>query len=193
MGLNLSNFNGVIAPLYDLVLPKRKPVEFLSLLNAQKGDIILEIGAGTGRIAKHYANSVNDVTLLDPALNMLKRAKKIVPNVKIVEGVSEKMYFNSNYFDKIVCYDSLHHWQDQVKGLKETFRVLKPGGTLIFMEVDISKIAGAAVQFLERILKMNSRMFKPNDLKMLLEKLNYKNLYYDPTNNGLTYAMVCTK
>ena len=191
MGIDLSHFNGIIAPLYDYILPKRKPVEFLQLLNPQPGDRILEIGAGTGRITKHYGKKVIDLTLLDPAENMLKRALDHVPHAKIVKGFSEDMpYFDSNYFDKIVCYDSLHHWQDQIKGLQEVYRVLKHGGFVIFMEVDINKRFGKFVQFLERILKMNSRMFRPADLELLLAKLRYQNIQYDPTNGSLTYAMI---
>ena len=194
MELDLSHFNGIIAPLYDYILPKRMPIEFLRLLKPQKTDKILEIGAGTGRITKHYGTMVTHLTLLDPAINMLKRALEHAPHAKLVEGVSEDMAcFPENTFDKIVCYDSLHHWQDQIKGLKETRRVLKPGGFVIFMEVDMNNFWGRAVQLGERILKMNSRMFKPNDLRTLLEKLGYKNILYDPTNGSLTYAMIGEK
>ena len=191
--MDISTFNGVIAHLYDFIMPKRKPIEFLQLLDPKKEDKILEIGAGTGRIAKHYGHKVNDLTLLDPAENMLIRAQKLVPHAKIIKGISEKMDFESNYFDKIVCYDSLHHWQNQIKGLRETYRILKPNGFVIFMEVDQNKISGKSIQFLERILKMNSRMFKPEDLQALLSKLNYKDIVYDPTNGGLTYGVVARK
>ena len=193
MDLGLSHFNGIVAHVYDFVLPKRKPVEFLQLLNAQKHDKILEIGAGTGRIAKHYGFHVRDLTLLDPAENMLKRAMDILPHAKPIVGYSEGMEFPSNTFDKIVCYDSLHHWQNQLKGLKEAYRVLKPGGIILVLEVDQNNFWGRKVQLFERLLKMNSLMHKPVDLQLILEKIGFQNIIYDPTNNGLTYAMIGTK
>ena len=193
MDLGLSHFNGIVAHVYDFVLPKRKPVEFLQLLNAQKHDKILEIGAGTGRIAKHYGINVRDLTLLDPAENMLKRAMDLLPHAKPIVGYSEKMNFPSNTFDKIVCYDSLHHWQNQLKGLKEAYRVLKPGGIILVLEVDQNNFWGRKVQLFERILKMNSLMHKPANLQLMLEKIGFQNIIYDPTNNGLTYAMIGTK
>ena len=193
MDLDLSHFNGLVAHVYDFVLPKRKPIEFLGLLNAQKHDKILEIGAGTGRIAKHYGLKVRDLTLLDPAENMLKRATNLLPHAKPIVGYSEKMDFRSNTFDKIVCYDSLHHWQNQVKGLKEAYRVLKPGGFIILMEVDQNNFWGRKVQLLERILQMNSLMHKPDNLQLILEKIGFENVIYDPTNHGLTYAIIGTK
>ena len=193
MDLGLSHFNGIVAHVYDFVLPKRKPVEFLQLLNAKKHDKILEIGAGTGRIAKHYGFNVRDLTLLDPAENMLKRAMDLLPHAKPIVGYSEKMDFPSNTFDKIVCYDSLHHWQNQLKGLKEAYRVLKPGGIILVLEVDQNNFWGRKVQLFERILKMNSLMHKPANLQLMLEKIGFQNIIYDPTNNGLTYAMIGTK
>ena len=193
MDLGISNFNGIAAHVYDWILPKRRPVEFLELLNAQKHDRILEIGAGTGRIAKHYGFKVHDLTLLDPAENMLKRAITLIPHAKPIVGFSEKMDFPSNTFDKIVCYDSLHHWSNQVKGLKEALWVFRPGGVLIVVEVDQNNFWGRKVQLFENILKMNSRMHKPYDLQLLLEKIGYTNVIYDPTNNGLTYALIGSK
>lgn len=193
MDFGISNFNGITAHVYDIILPKRKPVEFLQLLNAQEHDKILEIGVGTGRIAKHYGMKVRDLTLLDPAENMLKRAVSLLPHAKPVIGFSEKMDFPTDTFDKIVCYDSLHHWQNQVKGLQEAYRVLKPGGFIILMEVDQNNFWGRKVQLFERILKMNSLMHKPADLQKILEKIGYKDIIYDPTNHSLTYAIVGKK
>jgi ubiquinone/menaquinone biosynthesis C-methylase UbiE len=193
--LDLSHFNGFVAHIYDFVLPKRKPIEFLALLQAHKTDKILEIGAGTGRIAKHYGYKVRDLTLLDPAENMLKRALELpqLTHAKTVVGYSEQMNFSDNTFDKIVCYDSLHHWQQQMKGLREAYRILKPGGIIILMEVDQNHFWGRKVQLLERILQMKSQMHKPDFLQKMLEKIGFKNIIYDPTNHGLTYAVVGTK
>lgn len=193
MEFGISNFNGIAAYVYDWILPQRTPVEFLQLLNAQKHDRILEIGAGTGRIAKHYGLKVHDLTLLDPAENMLKRAIMLLPHAKPIVGFSEKMEFNDNTFDKIVCYDTLHHWQNQVKGLREAYRVLKPGGLILLMEVDQNNWWGRKVQLFENILRMNSRMHKPYDLQLILEKIGYANVIYDPTNNSLTYALIGSK
>ena len=193
MDLSLSHFNGIVAHLYDWILPKRKPVEFLDLLNAQKHDKILEIGAGTGRIAKHYGLKVRDLTLLDPAENMLKRAIEHLPHAKPIVGFSERMDFSSNSFDKIVCYDSLHHWQNQMKGLKEAYRVLRPGGKILVLEVDQNNFWGRKLQLFENILKMNSHMHVPDDLRKMLEKIGFSKVTYDPTNHSLTYAIIGTK
>ena len=79
------------------------------------------------------------------------------------------------------------------KMIKEIYRVLKPGGIILVLEVDQNNFWGRKVQLFERLLKMNSLMHKPVDLQLILEKIGFQNIIYDPTNNGLTYAMIGTK
>ncbi|MHA2366197.1 MAG: class I SAM-dependent methyltransferase [Candidatus Hodarchaeales archaeon] len=171
----------------------RRPVEFLNMLKAQKDDYILDIGAGTGRIAKYYSY-VNNLVLLDPAEKMLNKAIKVIPHAKAIIGTIENHNFRPNSFNKIVCYDSFHHWQNQLQGLKETFYILKPKGKFVICEVDPSNFWGHKVQLFERmIMKMNSIMYTPDKLIAILKFVGFKRIKYDQMDNGLAYCLECTK
>ncbi|MSR86038.1 methyltransferase domain-containing protein [Candidatus Woesearchaeota archaeon] len=69
---------------------------------------ILDIGAGTGIVARHFPHVVS----LDPSLEMLKQA----PGEKVL-GVAEHLPFKANSFDTVVSLTALHHTDiDQVIG-----------------------------------------------------------------------------
>jgi len=76
---------------------------------------ILDIGAGTGIVAKHFKNVVS----LDPCREMLDKA----PGKKVI-GKAEKLPFKERDFDTIVSLTALHH-TDIDKVISEIKR-LKP-------------------------------------------------------------------
>lgn len=67
---------------------------------------ILDIGAGTGIVARHFLHVVS----LEPCLEMLKHAQG-----EKVLGVAEHLPFQAHCFDTIVSLTALHHTDiDQV-------------------------------------------------------------------------------
>tara|TARA_Y100000310_G_C20655476_1_gene801752 strand:- start:488 stop:949 length:462 start_codon:yes stop_codon:yes gene_type:complete len=76
---------------------------------------ILDIGAGTGIVSKHFDN----VTSLDPSKELLKQAKG-----EKVLGKAEELPFSDKTFDTIVSLTALHHC-DMDKAIKEIKRVSK--------------------------------------------------------------------
>lgn len=110
---------------------KRKAV---NLLNGK----ILEIGIGSGTNLKFY-NKNMDLTGIDFSKGMLKLArekcKKLhLENVKLMEMDIENMDFPNNTFDSILSTCVFCTVPHPEKGLKEVYRVLKPGGKVIFLE-----------------------------------------------------------
>jgi len=186
------NFD-TIAPLYDLVMPRRRPAEFLGLLNASTEDTILEVGAGTGRIARFYADQAGSCVLLDPSTRMLRRAREKAPRARHVVGYVEAMEFADASFAKVISFDSLHHWRDQAQGLREVRRVLKPGGVFLVVEIDPSTYWGHKVALLEKAMRMRSRFHPPSQLAGLLEAAGLRNVTRKSVGDGITYGLVCTR
>jgi ubiquinone/menaquinone biosynthesis C-methylase UbiE len=108
------------------------------------GDRVLEVGCGTGTLtlaAKRAAGPEGEVFGVDVAEDMLetgrkKSAKADLP-VTFQTASIENLPFPSGSFDVLLSSLMLHHIHGgdaKRRGLKEVFRVLKPGGTLMIAE-----------------------------------------------------------
>jgi len=128
-----------IAQKFDMWLPHIKPVGDLLLksLNAREGDNILDVASGTGEpaltLARKMSGKVN-ITGIDAADGMIKVAqgkveKESLSNISFATMPAEKMTYEDNQFDKILCRFGLMLFADPVAGSKEMCRVLKPGGS----------------------------------------------------------------
>ena len=92
----------------------------------KKNAVILDVGCGDGRLFREYKVIGVDID---------KEALKKNPNPRIRMNITEeKLPFKDNTVDQIFCLEVLEHLQrtkDVVKVLKEFYRVLKSGGSLI--------------------------------------------------------------
>jgi len=98
---------------------------------------VLEIGAGTGLNIALYGPSV-ELTLTEPDPSMLKRLQRKVreqaPAVKVLRAPAEDLPFEDGTFDTVVSTLVLCGVDDQPRALREVRRLLKPGGTFLFIE-----------------------------------------------------------
>ena len=99
---------------------------------------VLEIGVGTGFNLAHYPPAVQELTITDPAPGMLRRATEraqaLRRPVHAIEASAERLPFDDRSFDTVVSTLVLCSVEDQDKALSEIWRVLKPGGQLLFIE-----------------------------------------------------------
>ncbi len=92
---------------------------------------ILDVGCGTGANLEMLAQfgEAEGVDVADEALEFC-RAK----GLKTHKGLAEKLPFADESFDLTTALDVIEHLDDDLAGLKEMRRVLKPGGrALIFV------------------------------------------------------------
>lgn len=110
--------------------------DLVSRLQDKKYNHILEIACGTGRVTTHLAKSVqhDSLTATDLNIDMIEIARQIVPDHEINWQVADAMNlpFADSIFDLVVIQFGIMFFPDKNKGLKEAYRVLKPGGKLIF-------------------------------------------------------------
>lgn len=100
---------------------------------------VLEIGFGTGLNLEHYNSAgIEKIVGLDPGLGMHRVVRKRVEcsglAVELVGLSAERIPYQDGSFDTVLVTYSLCTIHDPAAALKETRRVLKPDGKLIFCE-----------------------------------------------------------
>ena len=123
---------------------------------------------------------------------MLKEAKKSNKKFRLKYGFADDIPFQSETFDLILIYDSLHHWNNQVASLSEIYRVLKKGGQLMIAEIHPKRRAGHYIVSMEKFFMMGSNFFTPKELKSLLSKTGLEKMRFQWARKP-TYFVITTK
>jgi len=103
--------------------------------------VALEIAAGTGRVTRHIRERIPaDARLIasDISGDMLNEAKKKLSHLAIEwqKADAQLLPFGDNSIDLVVCCFAYMFVPDKPKAFAEVYRVLKPGGMLLFTTWD---------------------------------------------------------
>ena len=102
--------------------------------HAAQGDNVLDLGCGTGMVARHAAERAGSdarIVGLDPTPFMLEAARsnpKNADNIEWVEGCGEDIPFEDNSFDVVLCHQGWQYLTDTETTFREMRRVVKAGG-----------------------------------------------------------------
>jgi len=104
---------------------------------AEKGELVLEIGCGSGSDSRYLAKKGVNIVSLDLSPSnvhlTLTGAHLFGLNGKGVCADAEMLPFKDGIFDAIYSFGVLHHTPDTQKAINEICRVLKPGGQCCVM------------------------------------------------------------
>ncbi|MES2142218.1 MAG: class I SAM-dependent methyltransferase [Pseudomonadota bacterium] len=151
--------------------------DYLSLEKI-KNKTVLEIGLGYGTVsqflAKH-ASSFFGVDIAEGPVNFLNHRLAFMekpPSARIMSA--HRLDFQANYFDFIVSIGCFHHTGNIKKCIDEAYRVLRPGGHLLFMCYNqysyrefLYRPLSSFISFFKesRILNRNERMHYDHNLE----------------------------
>src|SRR5258707_5475613 len=113
----------------------------LGHVSVGKGDTILDVGCGGGRTVSKLAaiateGKVYGVDYSEESVAASKRtnARGIdAGRVEIRQGSVSQLSFSDGMFDLITGVETHFWWPDLPGDMREVFRVLKPGGTLVLI------------------------------------------------------------
>lgn len=119
----------------------------ITLASLQSGEMVLDVGCGTGTLAIEAARRVGRdgrVAGIDPGAEQIARAskkaarlnQKLYPPIEFQIGVIEQLSFPDQTFDVVLSSLMMHHLPASLKrqGLAEIARVIKPGGRLVIAD-----------------------------------------------------------
>lgn len=92
---------------------------------------LLDGGCAWGYGTRFLGQKATQVYGVDPTPDYMVVAQARYPEMQWQQTGLESLPFPAEFFDAIVCCDTLEHVQDEVQSLQELWRVLQPGGTLI--------------------------------------------------------------
>lgn len=103
----------------------------------QTGMFIIDVGVGTGLVAREAVGIVGDSKLVlgvDPSSGMIANAR-VPPGVRLAAGAAESIPAADGCADFISMGYALRHVSDLSVAFQEFHRVLKPGGRLCLLEI----------------------------------------------------------
>jgi len=126
--------------------PKRdeyqKPHEVMSALNIKPGEVIADIGAGSGyftfRLA-HFVGVKGKVYAVDVSPDMIRHINRRIretkaTNVATILAEPDDPLLPDRSINRIFVCDVWHHVENQTKYLSLLRKILKPGGEVVMID-----------------------------------------------------------
>lgn len=156
------------SPLYDRLKPAtdRSKLEPGLALAERDVERVLDVGGGSGQGVRGL--DVPEPIVADAALGMLQRAAS--RGVGAVASDAARLPFVDESVDAVLILDALHHMGDPSSVIEEAARVLRPGGVLVVLEFDPTRLLGRALVAGEHLVGMDSVFFAPGDLEGLVRQ-----------------------
>jgi len=104
-----------------------------------QGPRVLEVSFGTGYLLMQYSGQFETfgIDYNERFVAMLrKKLAKAGLSANVQQGNVERLPFDDEYFDSIVNTMSFTAYPDGEKAMSEIYRVLKPGGKIIMVDVN---------------------------------------------------------
>jgi SAM-dependent methyltransferase len=119
---------GTTADTYDRFRPSYPDAAVAWLVGADPPARVLDLGAGTGRLATVLARLGHDVVAVEPDDAMRAVAERALPG-RTLPGTAEEVPLETASVDAAVAGQAFH-WFDPQLALPEIARVVRPGGHL---------------------------------------------------------------
>jgi SAM-dependent methyltransferase len=123
---------GTTTELYEKIRPEYPDAAvdiLIRELGIARGRIVVDVGAGTGKLTRALAPTGATIIAVEPLAEMRERIAETVPTAVPFDGTAEHMALRDGSAHAITVAQAFH-WFDGDRALAEFHRVLAPGGRL---------------------------------------------------------------
>lgn len=137
----------------------------------------VEVGVGSGRFAAPFEVKLG----IDPSIEMMKVAKK--RGIETVGGIAEALPLRSSQFNFVLMITTICFLNSVEEGVKEAYRVLKHGGSLIIGFIDRNSPIGRLYQKHkeENVFYRVATFFTVDEVIASIKKVGFNNLSFAQT------------
>lgn len=193
----IEKYNDELAPLYDestkkfkWIAPEKLATKLLPFV--KRGDIVLDLGCGTGQSAEPFIKKGCKVIGIDISSEMLKIAKKKYKFWKLYKYDVEKglrnLGFKKNFFDAIAVVGILEFVKNFQKIMEEIIGLIKPGGYLaltyeLFLKSHklqskrVSSLGEGILKPIPELLSFKVYRYIPKEIEKILNENKIKKIY----------------
>lgn len=118
--------------------------EVIRSIDPQKGENVLDIGAGMGPASVEAASRGAHVVAIDPSrfmraiLGFRRQFQKDPGLITVEAGAAEKIPLSKRSTDVVCAVNAIHHWTDLEGSIDEIARVIAPGGRVLLVDEDFT-------------------------------------------------------
>lgn len=140
--------------------------KILSAVGLKPGQVVADIGAGTGLFTLPFAKAVGEkgkVYAVEIARNFLKliqtRAERAsVPNIETIHCTERSVELPEATVDVAFICDVYHHFEFPQDSMKSLFRAMKPGGELVL--IDFVRVEGKSSDWVLGHVRAGQEVFE---------------------------------
>jgi len=159
------------------------PQEIIGFLeneyDLKKGDLIADIGSGTGISSELFLKRGYRVTGLEPNREMRGKSVELLggdPGFTAVDGTAENTGLPADSVDAIIAGQAFH-WFDRDRARREFTRILKPGGIVVLIWNERLTASEFEKEYDELIIRHATDYVKVDHRNIDLEKIK---VFFDP-------------
>lgn len=170
-----------------------KEYQYLKWYGLEDGMKVLEVGCGPGFVTEQLIKNLpkSKITAIDFDKKLLTNAKQLstTSNVNFIQSSVYDMGLPDNEYDFAIARLIFLHLYEPVKAAEEIFRVLKPGGKLVIIDID-DGIFGVVQPNIENFHSIINKLIRMQgdaggnreigrSLPRLLKETGYCNISFD--------------